>query len=146
MAYAIKRVKLIRVLALIIQIKYLLYVINSTSRRQGTRDRECDSILTGISQTDLADGIGSNACIVISVYTALKFLGNEIEFDDGAINESTITQYTEFMIEGKTVYDIINPPVIQPNLFVEEVIKTVDFPFEYPTATDIVSITDEAQF
>ena len=104
------------------------------------------AFLLDVSQADLADGIGSNACTVIFVYTAFKFLRSEIEFDDGAVNKSTITHYTEFMIEGNTIYDIINPPVIQPNLFVEEVIKTVDFPFECPTATDIIIITDEAQF
>ena len=65
------------------------------------------AFLLDVSQTDLPDGIGSNAYTVRSVYTALKFLRNETEFDGAAINESTITHYAEFMIEGNTVYDII---------------------------------------
>ena len=32
--------------------------------------------------------------------------------------------------------------MIQSNLFVEEVIKTIDFSFEYPTATVIIIITE----
>ena len=46
------------------------------------------ALLLNVSQTDLADGIASNACTVISVYTVLTFLRNEIKFDGGAINDS----------------------------------------------------------
>ena len=35
--------------------------------------------LLNVSQGDLADGIGSNACTVIAMYTAVKFLQNGID-------------------------------------------------------------------
>ena len=46
------------------------------------------------------------------------------------------------MKAGNTIYDIINPPVWQPNLFVEEVINAVNFPFEKPEQSDTAIVAD----
>ena len=48
----------------------------------------------------------------------------------GDISQETVNQFITIMKAGNTIYDIINPPVWQPNLFVEEVINAVNFPFE----------------
>ena len=102
--------------------------------------------LLNVSQGDLADGIGSNACTVIAMYTAVKFLQNGIDCPSGNISAQTVTEFTSFMKAGNTIYDIINPPVTQPNLFVEEVIKAVDFPFETPSQSDIIIVADRKSF
>ena len=49
------------------------------------------------------------------------------------------------MREGNIIYDIINPPNHQPNLFVEEVIKAIDFPLKIPQQTSLVILTDDIQ-
>ena len=49
------------------------------------------------------------------------------------------------MREGNIIYDIINPPNHQPNLFVEEVIKAIDFPLKIPQQNSLVILTDDIQ-
>ena len=80
------------------------------------------------------------------MYTAVKFLQNGIDCPSGNISAQTVTEFISFMKAGNTIYDIINPPVTQPNLFVEEVIKAVDFPFETPSQSDIIIVADRKSF
>ena len=89
-----------------------------------------------VSQGDLSEGIGSNVCTVIAIFSALKFLQNEIDCPAGDISQETVNQFIKIMKAGNTIYDIINPPVWQPNLSVEEVINAVNFPFEKPEQSD----------
>ena len=49
-------------------------VLNFTISQTGNTT----TALLNVSQGDLADGIGSNACTVIAMYTAVKFLQNGI--------------------------------------------------------------------
>ena len=44
------------------------------------------------------------------------------------------------------MYSHCNPPVTQPNLFIEEVIKAVDFPFETPSQSGIIIVADRKSF
>ena len=91
--------------------------------------------------------LGSNACTVISIYTALKFMQNNMTLGKNfQVNRHTASQFKELMREGNIIYDIIDPPAAQPNLFVEDVIKSINFPFNCPSASDLIIITDADHF
>ena len=64
--------------------------------------------LLNVSQGDLADGIGSNACTVIAMYTAVKFLQNGIDCPSGNISAQTVTEFISFMkVHCKTCSHIV---------------------------------------
>ena len=91
--------------------------------------------------------LGSNACTVISIYTALKFMQNNMTLGKNfQVNRHTASQFKELMREGNIIYDIIDPPAAQPNLFVGDVIKSINFPFNCPSASDLIIITDADHF
>ena len=99
--------------------------------------------LLNVSQGDLSEGIGSNACTVISMYTALKFFQNEINCPTKAISQQTVNSFVLYMKAGNTIYDIIDPPPLHPNLYVEEVLREINMPFEQPCNTEIIITTDK---
>ena len=80
---------------------------------------------------------------VIAIFSALKFLQNEIDCPTGDISQETVNQFITIMKAGNTIYDIINPPVWQSNLFVEEVINAVNFPLEKPEQSDTAIVADD---
>ena len=88
----------------------------------------------GLSQFSLSsNGFNSNACTVISVLVGLRFLQEDLNIPTGEsedIFQTTLQQYREIMIEGHTLYSIINPPSEQPNLTVEDVLSSINFPLE----------------
>ena len=91
--------------------------------------------------------LGSNACAVISIYTALKFMQNNMTLGKNfQVSRHTASQFKELMRDGNIIYDIIDPPAAQPNLFVEDVIKPINFPFNCPSASDLIIITDANNF
>ena len=87
-----------------------------------------------LSQFSLSpSGFASNACTVISVLVWLRFLQEDLQIPASVSEEKlqiTIQQYREIMIEGNTLYSIINPPSHQPNLTVEDVLTSINFPLE----------------
>ena len=116
----------------------------NTSQNKFTANRigNINYVTLEVSQGDLSEGIGSNACTVIAIFLALKFLQNEIDCPTGDISQETVNQFITIMKAGNTIYDIINPPVWQPNLFVEDVINAVNFPFEKPEQSDSAIVAD----
>ena len=119
-----------------------IYVNNSQNNFTASRIGNMNYVTLEVSQGDLSEGIGSNACTVIAIFSALKFLQNEIDCPMGDISQETVNQFITIMKAGNTIYDIINPPVWQPNLFVEEVINAVNFPFEKSEQSDTAIVAD----
>ena len=76
------------------------------------------------------NGVISNACTIITVLTGLRFLQEDLHTpsveDDNSV-QPFFKQYREIMIEGNTLYSIINPPSHNPNLLVQDVIRSIDF-------------------
>ena len=99
--------------------------------------------LLNVSQGDVSEGIGSNACTVISMYTALKFFQNAIDCPTKAISQQTVNSFVLYMKAGNTTYDITDSPPLQPNLYVEEVLREMNMPFELPRNTEIIITIDK---
>ena len=118
------------------------HVNNSQNNFTASRIGNINYVTLEVSQGDLSEGIGSNTCTVIAIFSALKFLQNEIDCPMGDISQETVNQFITIMKAGNTIYDNINPPVWQPNLFVEEVINAVNFQFEKPEQSDTAIVAD----
>ena len=85
-----------------------------------------------LSQHSLSqNGFSSNACTVISILAGVRFLQGDLNIPSSESEEDLwvlFNQYREIMIEGNTLYSIINPPFHAPNLTVQDVLTVVDFP------------------
>ena len=96
-----------------------------------------------LSQSELSSSGGSNACTVISILTGLKFLKHELHFPQPNAASSCINAYRDLIKDGNLLYEIIDPPVFSPNLYVTDVLDCIDLPLEIPT--DYIAVWDKHQ-
>ena len=82
------------------------------------------------SQAQLTENDSSNACTVIALLTATSFFQGDIAIPDNNNTQEVATHFITKIIEGNTIYDIINPPEHQPNLSVPDVLSSVQLPIE----------------
>ena len=82
----------------------------------------------------------------INCLTGLRFLQEDLHIpsveDDNSV-QPFFKQYREIMIEGNTLYSIINPPSHNPNLLVQDVIRSIDFPL---VETPFVAVNNHTSF
>ena len=85
-----------------------------------------------LSQYSLSpSGFISNACTAIAILVGLRFLQENLQIPTVENEDNLqfiIQQYRQIMIEGNTLYSIINPPSHQPNLAVQDVLSSINFP------------------
>ncbi|XP_031561403.1 uncharacterized protein LOC116297322 [Actinia tenebrosa] len=68
--------------------------------------------------------MGSNACTIIAVIWAMKFLSGTVPVPSPHNILSTVAAFANSMREGNILYNNLNLPVNQPNLNVQEALAT----------------------
>ena len=87
------------------------------------------------------NGVISNACTIITVLTGLRFVQEDLHIPSA--EEPFFKQYREIMIEGNTLYSIMNPRSYNPNILVQDVITSIDVPL---VETPFVAVNNHSSF
>ena len=95
--------------------------IQSTMYRSVT----CWQLPAQISQSTIfGTAIGSNACTIIAVMGAKKFLNSELAIPTPQNIQACIASFANTMVEGNIYYNSLQLPPYQPNLDVKETLQT----------------------
>ncbi len=98
-----------------------------------------------VSQVALTHQNWSNACTVISLYTGISFLNNEVELPSSEKIDELATKYKDIIVLGNGVYEnIINLPGRQFNVSVSDIISQIHVPIKDPGHFQGIAVDHQA--